>query len=257
VIRASRRRVSDRQLRVLVPLTALVAGIAVWWLLVRIAAVPRVLLPSPAAIAGQLATHPELYLSHAAYTLRSVLVGAGAGIAGGVVLGIALGLSRALRRMLLPYLVAARVTPKIAVAPLLLVYLGTGDLTGLAFVALIAFFPATISTLAGVDRTPRLHLDLLRSVDAGRLATLRHVRLRHAIPDIAAGIKQSTALGFVGAIVAEWILGTPGLGSLLVVGAETVQPSVLLAALAVLFVLGLSLYGAVAALLTRIAWQAA
>jgi NitT/TauT family transport system permease protein len=149
---------------------------------------------------------------------------------------------------LLPYLVAARVLPKVAVAPLLLLYIGLGFDTAVLFVALVAFFPMVVSTLAGVQRTPETQLDLMRSVDAGRLRTFLAVELPFALPDVFAGVKQSMTLAVVGATIAEWVVATEGLGYLILVASENVQPDVMLASLVVLVTIGLTLYGAVVAL---------
>jgi ABC-type nitrate/sulfonate/bicarbonate transport system permease component len=234
---------SDRAADALLPLAALVAAIALWWAVTAAIAIPPYLLPTPAAVAARLAGNPGLYLSSALVTLRKVLVGGAAGIAAGVAIALLVTAVPLLRRALVPYLVAARVLPKIAVAPVFLIYFGVGFDTAVLFVALIVFFPMVVGTAAGLSRTPEAHL--LRSVDAGPVQTFLAVRLPHALPDVFAGAKQSVTLAVVGAVVAEWILSNDGLGSLVLVASENVQVDVMLAALAVLLVMGLALYGGV------------
>ena len=146
--------------------------------------------------------------------------------------------------------------PKLAVAPLLLIYLGTGFTTGAVFVALITFFPMVVNAVAGLDSVPRRYHDLFASVDAGALATFVHLRLPYALPAIFAGLKQSVALAVVGAVVAEWVVATNGLGARVLVALEDVQTDVMFAATVVLFAEGLVLYGVVAAVERRVLWEA-
>ncbi|AZH26742.1 ABC transporter permease [Haloplanus aerogenes] len=240
---------------IVLPLSALIGAVAVWWALTVALAIPPFLLPSPAAVAARLVGNPDLYLTNAVETLRKILVGGAAGIAVGFSLALLVWAVPLLKRAIYPYLVAARVLPKIAVAPIFLIYFGVGFETAILFVALIVFFPVVVGTAAGLDRTPESHLDLLRSVDAGAVQTFLHVRLPHALPDVFAGVKQSVTLAVVGAVVAEWILSNDGLGSLILVASENVQVDVMLAALTVLLCVGLCLYGGVALCYRAVAWD--
>jgi len=240
---------------VVLPVTALLVAVAVWWALTVALAIPPFLLPSPAAVVARLAGNPDLYLTNAVETLRKILAGGAVGIGVGFSLALVVWAVPLLERAIFPYLVAARVLPKIAVAPIFLIYFGVGFETAILFVALIVFFPVVVGTAAGLDRTPESHLDLLRSVDAGPLRTFRYVRLPHALPDVFAGVKQSVTLAVVGAVVAEWILSNDGLGSLILVASENVQVDVMLAALSVLLGVGLCLYGGVALAYRAVAWD--
>ncbi|MFB6107472.1 MAG: ABC transporter permease [Haloplanus sp.] len=240
---------------VALPAAALVGAIAVWWAVTVAFAVPRFVLPPPTAVAARLVGNPALYVHHAVATLRKVLVGGVVGVVAGFAIALVVAFVPVLRRALYPYLVAARVLPKIAVAPVLLIYVGVGFVTAVAFVGLVVFFPMVISTAAGLDRAPRAQVDLLRSVDAGPARTFLAVRLPHALPDVFAGLKQSVTLAVVGAVVAEWILANDGLGYLVLVASENVQVDVMLASLSVLLAMGLGLYGVVALCQRRLTWQ--
>ena len=240
---------------IVLPVSALVVAVAGWWALTVALAIPPFLLPSPAAVAARLAGNPDLYLTNAVTTLRKILLGGAVGIGAGFAIALVVWAVPVLERAIYPYLVAARVLPKIAVAPIFLIYFGVGFETALLFVALIVFFPVVVGTAAGLDRAPDSHLDLLRSVAAGPVRTFLAVRLPHALPDVFAGVKQSVTLAVVGAVVAEWILSNDGLGSLILVASENVQVDVMLAALAVLLCLGLLLYGGVILCYRAVAWQ--
>jgi NitT/TauT family transport system permease protein len=240
--RAHGLRASDA----LLALGAFGAGIAIWWITTAAFSVPPFLLPSPVDVASLLIGNPGLYARNALFTLEKILYGGTVGVVGGFVLAICMAYLPWFRRAIYPYLVTARVLPKIAIAPVLLIYLGTGMGTAVVFVALIAFFPLVLSTVAGLDRTPAEQHALLRSVNADPIRTIVHVDLRYALPDVFAGLKQSVTLSVIGAVVAEWIVADDGLGFLILLGSENVRADVMIAALFVLLVLGLSLYAIVA-----------
>jgi NitT/TauT family transport system permease protein len=230
------------------PLSVLGAVLAAWWGITTIGAVPPFVLPTPGAVAARLVDNPSLYATHARYTLERVLAGSTVGILSGVGIGLTIHLVPMFRRILMPYLVTVRVLPKIAVAPVLLIYFGTGRGTAIILIALIVVFPMILNTAAGLERTSQRHRDLLASVDAGELNTLLHLRLPYALPDLFAGLKQSVTLAVVGAIVAEWIVVDDGLGYLILIGSENLQTDLMLAALLVLLTLGIALYIVVVAL---------
>ncbi|RKD94841.1 ABC transporter permease [Halopiger aswanensis] len=232
-------------LDVLAPTAALAVGMLCWWAVTAAGTVPSFILPSPTAVAAQLLGNPELYAQNALSTLEKVVYGGSVGIATGFLLAVLVAYLPWVRTAVYPYLVAVRVLPKIAVAPLLLIYLGTGTQTAIVFVALIAFFPLVLNTAAGLDRAPTEHRELLRSVDAGALERIVYVDLPYALPDVFAGLKQSVTLAVVGAVVGEWVIADDGLGFLVLMGSENVRPEVMLAALSVLLALGLALYGSV------------
>jgi NitT/TauT family transport system permease protein len=230
---------------VTLPVVALAAAVAGWWAVTALGPVPPFVLPSPVAVTERLLGRPGLYVENALATLAKVLVGGGLGVAAGTGLAVVVARSRLLGRALYPYIVAARVLPKVAVAPLLLLYVGLGFGTAVVFVALVTFFPMVVSTAAGLERAPERQLDLLRSVDAGGLRTFLAVELPYAHPDVFAGLKQSVTLAVIGATVAEWVVSTEGLGYLVLVGSENVQLDVMVASLSVLVGMGLGLYGLV------------
>ncbi|WP_459810756.1 ABC transporter permease [Halopiger thermotolerans] len=239
---ADRRRAAAD---VLAPTAALAVGVLCWWLVTAAGAVPSFILPSPTAVAAQLLGSPELYARNVLSTLEKVVYGGSVGVVAGFLLAVLVAYLPWFRTAVYPYLVAVRVLPKIAVAPLLLIYLGTGTTTAIVFVALITFFPLVLNTAAGLDRAPTEHRDLLRSVDAGALERFAVVDLPYALPDVFAGLKQSVTLAVVGAVVGEWVIADDGLGFLVLMGSENVRPEVMLAALSVLIGMGLALYGAV------------
>lgn len=241
--------------RFTLPVGSLLVAVGVWWLAVIILEVPPYLLPSPSAVAARIAGNPALYLQNTVATIKKVLVGGAIGIGSGFVIALAITYVPWLRRALYPYLVTVRVLPKVAIAPVLLIYIGTGIETAVLFVAVIAFFPMVVSTTAGLERVPNRYLDMLRTVRAGPLQTLLTVRLPYALPDVFAGLKQSITLAIIGAVVAEWVVSTEGLGFLVLFASEDVQTDVVFAAVVLLFAVGLLFYGAVVGLQRSLFWR--
>jgi len=239
---------------VALPLGGLAVATAAWWALVAAADVPPYLLPPPDAVAAVLLGNPGLFVRNAAATARKVAIGGGVGIAAGFALAVSISRLRWLRRAVYPYLVTARVLPKIAIAPLLLIYVGTGMTTAVVFIGLIAFFPMVLSAAAGFERVPAEQRDLLRSVDTGSLDAFLRLELPYAVPDLFAGLKQSVTLAVIGAVVAEWIVADSGLGFLVLLASENVQVDLMLAALVVLVALGLALYGLIVVAQRRLVW---
>ncbi|MDZ5809965.1 ABC transporter permease [Halorubrum sp. AD140] len=240
---------------VALPLVGLAAATAAWWAIVAAFDVPSYLLPPPDAVAAVIAGNPGLFVRNAVATAEKVAIGGTVGIAIGFVLAALIAHLPWLRRAVYPYLVTVRVLPKIAIAPLLLIYVGTGTTTAVVFIGLIAFFPMVLSTAAGFDRVPDEQRDLLRSVDAGSLDAFLRLELPYAVPDLFAGLKQSVTLAVIGAVVAEWIVADSGLGYLILLASENVQVDLMLAALAVLVALGLSLYGLIVLTQRRVGWE--
>lgn len=242
---------------VVLPGLGLAVGVGVWWAVTTLGGLPSYLLPPPDAVLARFTGNPGLYADSAAVTLRRALLGGGVGVLAGLCIAVVVVQIPLVRRAVVPYLVAARVVPKLAVAPLLLIYLGTGFTTGVVFVALITFFPMVVNAVAGLDSAPRRYHDLFASVDAGAVSTFVHLRFPYALPAVFAGLKQSVALAVVGAVVAEWVVATDGLGALILFALEDVQTDVMFAATVVLFVEGLLLYGVVAAVERRVLWETA
>lgn len=238
----------------LLPIATLAGGVAAWWLATVLLAIPSFVLPSPVTVAARLLENPILYLRHTILTVHKIVVGGSIGIVGGFLLGTVVAHVPPVKRAIYPYLVAVRVLPKIAIAPLFLIYIGVGFQTAVLFVALIAFFPMVVSTTAGYERVSDRQLAIVRSVNADPLRTLILVRLPYALPDVFAGLKQSVTLSVIGAIVAEWIVADDGLGFIILVASENVRPDVMIAALSMLIVVGLLLYASVDLLQRRFVW---
>ena len=157
-----------------------------------------------------------------------------------------------LSRALYPILVVVQSTPVVAVAPIIVVLLGTNDLPRIVITFLIAFFPIVVSTVTGLTATPAELVDLSRSLKAARGRQMMHIRLPYALPYIFSALRVSTTLAVIGAVVAEFVAAERGLGYLIFFSTSFFKVPQAFAALAVLVTLSLVLFRAVGALQERL-----
>lgn len=251
------RRVRSRVLAaakgVAPPLLLFVALVLAWHGTVVAFAVPAIIAPTPAAVVDALVAGAATLLADAAVTGATAAAGLLAGCVVGAVLAFAMVHSRTAARIALPYVIALRIAPLIAVAPLVFLWFGRGIPARAALVATLALFPMTVATLDGLRSTPERYLALARSVDASKPALFLRVRVPAAAPSVFAGLKLAATLSIVGAVVAEFVTLRAGIGYRVFVTAQRLQTAETYAALVVLSALGVAFYlGPV--LLERAVW---
>jgi putative hydroxymethylpyrimidine transport system permease protein len=234
-----------------------VAGlVAAWQMLVVATGAPPYILPGPGKVAAAWADHWLLILDNAAYTLAEIVLGLVLGTALGCLSAMTMAYFRPARRWLLPILVISQAVPVFALAPLLVLWLGYGMASKVAMATLIIYFPVTTAFHDGLRRTDRGWLDLARTMNAGRWAVLRHVRIPAALPALASGLRVAAAVAPIGAIIGEWVGSSAGLGYLMLHANARMQIDVMFAALATLAFLAVALYFSVDELLRRaLPWQ--
>jgi NitT/TauT family transport system permease protein len=227
--------------------TALVAAmLAAWEAAVWILAIPDIILPAPSAIAAYLVRRDALFIRHMWPTLIQTVGGFALAVAGGIALAIVVSLTEIGRRGLMPLLVIAQIIPKIAVAPLLMLWFGLGDLSRILIAFLVAFFPMVINTASGLA-SPSEEVTLLgRSLARNRLQLFTKIQLPHALPYIFDGMKVSITLAIIGVIVAEFVSSQRGLGYLIMFANGMLDTVMMMSAIVVLSALGLTLYGLIA-----------
>ena len=169
-------RLSERGSKLIAPTLALLAALAVWWGIVTIFEIRGLLLPAPQAVAARIVKEWPLLVKHGVYTLLSVLTGFAAAVAIGVPLAFAIVLNRSMERVAMPFLVMSQTIPKVAIAPILVVWLGFGILPKIAIVFLISFFPIVVSTVVGLKSVETDMIDLVRSMGARTLKIMLRVR---------------------------------------------------------------------------------
>jgi NitT/TauT family transport system permease protein len=223
-------------------LGVLVALFAIWEVAVRALAVKPVILPPPSAIFTELASDPLWYLRHAWYTLLVTLGGFAIALVIGVVLAVAIVESRLLEKTIYALIVGLNSVPKVAVAPLFVIWLGTGAEPKIAIGFLIAVFAIVIDMVLGLKSVPPDILDLARSLRGGRMATLWRIRFPCALPSLFAGMKVAISLALVGAIVGEFVSSQRGLGYVILSAQGTFDTARVFAAILVLGVMGVALF---------------
>jgi NitT/TauT family transport system permease protein len=228
-----------------------VLGLAIvlagWWGYAVAFDVNPVLLPTPPEVLDELIRLRERLFEQARVTLIEIVVGFVATAVIGIVVGTVIAHSRLVDMMVSPWLVALNAAPKVAFAPLLLVWLGHGISPRIAMVILIAFFPVILSTYAGLTSTPSDLVELARSMNSSRWRTFRKLRLPYAVPQIFVGLKVAMPLAAVGAVVGELNGGRTGLGYVIRAASNSGNTALAFAAIVVVSALGILLYYALSA----------
>jgi NitT/TauT family transport system permease protein len=201
-----------RWLRILLPIVVLAAGVAAWDLIVRVNDIPPYVLPSPGAVFKTLIDDWSILSQSLLTTLWTTLEGFIAAAIGGIALALLFNQSKWLEYSLLPYAIILQVTPVIAIAPLLLIYLP--QQTAVIVCAwIVAFFPVLSNTTLGLNSVDRNLAGLFQLYGASRAQTLRYLKLPAALPYILGGLRIAGGLSLIGAVVAEIAAGSAGAGS--------------------------------------------
>jgi NitT/TauT family transport system permease protein len=201
-----------RRVRILLPIVVLAAGVAAWDLVVRVNEIPPYVLPSPGAVFKTLIDDWSILSQSLLTTLWTTLEGFIAAAIGGIALALLFNQSKWLEYSLLPYAIILQVTPVIAIAPLLLIYLP--QQTAVIVCAwIVAFFPVLSNTTLGLNSVDRNLAGLFQLYGASRAQTLRYLKLPAALPHILGGLRIAGGLSLIGAVVAEIAAGSAGAGS--------------------------------------------
>jgi NitT/TauT family transport system permease protein len=209
---ASERDSRTPAARVLLPVAVLAAGVLVWDLVVRINGIPPYVLPGPMLVAATLVQDWPILWQSLLTTLLTTVEGFAAATVGGVALALLFNQSKWLEHALLPYAIILQVTPVIAIAPLLLIYLP--QQTAVVVCAwIVAFFPVLSNTTLGLNSVDRNLAGLFQLYGASRMQTLRYLKLPAALPYILGGLRIAGGLSLIGAVVAEIAAGSAGAGS--------------------------------------------
>jgi NitT/TauT family transport system permease protein len=201
-----------RVMRLLAPVAVMAASTAIWSLIVRLNNIPPYVLPGPEAVFTTLIDDRQILFGSLLVTLRTTLEGFFAAAAGGIVLALLFNQSKWLEVSLFPYAVILQVTPVIAIAPLLLIYLP--QQTAVIVCAwIVGFFPVLSNTTLGLNSVDRNLAGLFQLYGASKLQTLRYLKLPAALPFILGGLRIAGGLSLIGAVVAEIAAGSAGAGS--------------------------------------------
>ncbi|TDS78737.1 ABC transporter permease [Comamonas sp. JUb58] len=222
----------------------LVLLLAVWEGAGRLGGISALVLPVPSAILQALLAGlvSGYFWPHLLATVQAVLLGLAAGASFGLLAGMALAESVLLERVLKPYVVVSQVVPKLALAPLFVLWFGFGMLPTVLITALVCFFPLMENTLTGLRQVDAQRLQLFRMLGASRLQTLMRLKLPTGLPAILAGLRVAVVLALVGAVVAEFMGASQGLGAVVIAAQGMMDTTLMFAALLLIAALGLLLY---------------
>ena len=224
------------------PLLTAIGLLVGWEVLVWATAVPSYILPPPSRVLAVLVERSDLLIAEAAWTATEMIFGLLLGLILGAALAIIFAASAGWRRWALPLVIVSQAIPVIAIAPLLVLWLGYGMASKVAMAALVIFFPVVSALYDGLRRTNEGWLDLARTMDASPRAVLLQIRLPAALPAFASGARIAAAVAPIGAVIGEWVGASAGLGYLMTVSLARGQTALAFAALVVLCLLGLALY---------------
>jgi NitT/TauT family transport system permease protein len=233
--------------RLLYPPLGVLFTVLLWhWACVEFK-IATVVLPTPVQVFEAGLRNWDLLIVEGWVTLAETLLGFGLALALGIPIAVAVTNSETLNLTFMPLLIALQSVPKVALAPIMLVWLGTGIESKLAIAWLVAFFPVVVDTTAGLQSTPRELQELARSLRASRWETFAKVQFPAALPFIVAGAKVAVTLAVIGAVIGEFIGSTAGLGYVLLSATSQFNTPLAFAALFALAVLGILAYALVAA----------
>jgi NitT/TauT family transport system permease protein len=220
----------------------IVGFFALWQLGVMLMRPPEYILPSPAAIFEEMVSAPLWYLDHAMRTVGATLLGFVLALAVGCVAAVGIVHSRFLENTLYTFLVSLNSVPKIALAPLFIVWMGTGLSSKIAISFLIALFAIVVDTVLGLRSIEPDAIDLFRSLRGRPWQTLLWLRMPNALPSLFAGMKVAISLALVGAIAGEFVASQAGLGFVILSAEGTLQTTRVFAAIVLLGIIGTILF---------------
>src|SRR5881628_1530082 len=229
-----------------VPAATLAAAVVVWELASRVLRIPKFIMPTPSQIVVEAWEWRYRFIAHSWVTLYETLGGFALSVAVGVPLAVLIVYSPVLKSALYPLIVLAQSVPKIAVAPVLLLILGHGEIPKVIVAFLVAFFPVVVDTATGLAATPPELLDLSRSYRASAFKTFVKVRLPMAMPFMFAGAKVAITLAVIGAVVGEFVGSDKGLGYVILSATSYWKTELAFSSMILLSVMAIVLFGAVA-----------
>ncbi len=213
-----------------------------WQLLVPYVGIPTYLLPTPWDIVEEFGKRGGLVLAQALPTLYETILGFLIGVVVGISSGLGIVYSRFVWVTIYPALVVIGSIPRIAIAPLILIWLGIDSLWSKVTISfLVAFFPMVINSVVGFSQIDSDMLDLAKTMGMSRWTEFKKIRLPNSAPYLFAGFKASIALAVIGAVVAEFVAGQRGLGYLIIIGNDELNAPIIFASIIVLSIMSLDL----------------
>jgi NitT/TauT family transport system permease protein len=224
------------------PALLLVVLLAAWWFVAAREYVPNYLVPTPGQVWTTMVDQWSFLLRNTYVTLYETVIGFVLAALLGLGTAILIAYSRTMEKAIYPIVLFAQVIPKIAIAPLLVVWFGVGFTPKIVLAVLIAFFPVVISGVAGLRSTDPELIDLAATMGAGPWKTFRRIRFPNALPHLMSGLKVAVTLAVVGAVVGEFVGADEGLGYVLLLANGNLDAALLFADLFLMSLIGIVLF---------------
>ena len=224
------------------PLLILVGLVGVWELWVQVGDVPKWQLPAPSAIGQELVNSRGLLWDHTLVTIQEVALGFLAALAAGLLLAMGIAYSRILERSIYPIVIASQTIPIIAIAPLLLIWVGYGITPKVIVVALICFYPIAVNTVDGLKSVDPDMVNMMRTLGASRWQTFAKLQIPTSLPFMFSGIKIGISVSVIAAVIGEWVGASAGLGYLITYSQPLFLTDRVFASIFVLSIMGISLF---------------
>jgi len=228
------------------PIAISVAALLLWEVAVRELGVRSIILPPPSEVFDAMLQRSELLLTNLWPSLYLTVLGFGLSVVGGVLVAVLITYSSIVRKGFYPIIVVSQVVPKIAIAPLFVVWFGTGAMSSLLLVVLVTFFPMTINSALGFQSIDEDMHRMARALTGSNWQIFWKIRMPHALPYIFSGMKISITLAVIGVIVSEFVASQEGIGYLIKLAGGLLDTPLMMAAITLLSMSGLALYGLIA-----------
>ncbi|PKM44542.1 MAG: ABC transporter permease [Firmicutes bacterium HGW-Firmicutes-8] len=220
--------------------------VIVWELLIYLFEIPQWLLPPPETIISEMYQNAGYLWQHSIVTIEEILLGFALALVVGMLLGVIIAFSPALEKTLYKLLVATQTVPKVAIAPLLVVWLGIGLASKIALVFLLCFFPIMVNMVSGLQSTSRELLELADVMGANWLQSFLKIRFPAALPYLFNGLRVSISLAVIGAIISEYVCADRGLGYSLLMATNHLKGPLTFSVVTILAMVGVGLFSVVA-----------
>jgi NitT/TauT family transport system permease protein len=226
-------------------LLTLLVLLALWQAVSMIFNIPAYIVPAPFAVLKELAAKPDFYIEQSLVTLRSTLLGFISATLLGLAIGTVTAYSRLFRMTLYPLILLLQGVPKVALAPVLIIFLGFGLKFQVVVIASVAFFPVVVNAVMGLTTVDRDLIMLSRVLRTPRLKEFWMIGLPHAAPSVFSGMKVAMTLSVIGAVVAEFVSSEAGLGHALMIANAEFNTAMSFAAILLLSLMSFALFGVI------------
>jgi NitT/TauT family transport system permease protein len=241
-----RNNIAKRAAAIAWPTLVMTLLLLVWEVSVRALGIRSIILPPPSAVFETMAQRHDLLLTHLWPSLYLTVLGFALSVVGGILVAVLISYSNIVRKGFYPVIVVSQVIPKISIAPLFIVWFGTGTMSSLLLAFLVAFFPMTINAAMGFESVDEDIHRMARTFMGSRWQIFWKIRMPNALPYIFGGMKISITLAIIGVIVSEFVASQEGIGYLIKLAGGLLDTPLMLAAIAALSISGLALYAIIA-----------